>query len=53
VLQPGNYALQFQVELSSSGNGIAQTFDFQALIPSPASASMLAIAGLLAARRRR
>jgi len=53
MLQPGDYALQFTVELSSSGNGLAQTFDFQALIPSPAGASAFALAGALATRRRR
>jgi hypothetical protein len=53
VLQPGTYLLRFHVELSSSGNGLAQTFDFQALIPSPAGASVMALAGLIATRRRR
>lgn len=53
VLQPGTYSLQFQVELSSSGTGLAQTFDFQALIPSPTATTALAFAGLLAIRRRR
>jgi hypothetical protein len=53
TLQPGSYSLQFQIELSSSGDGLAQTFDFQALIPAPSSAAMACLAGAFAMRRRR
>ncbi|HEX2837989.1 MAG TPA: hypothetical protein VHN77_07675 [Phycisphaerales bacterium] len=52
VLQPGTYSLQFQVEMTVEALQSTQAFDFQFLVPSPASAALLAAAPLLRRRRR-
>lgn len=52
ILQPGTYSLKFQVEMTVETLQSTQAFDFRFLVPSPASATLLAAAPLLRRRRR-
>jgi hypothetical protein len=53
MLQPGSYQIELEVELTATGPLASHVFTFSALVPAPASPAVLAMAGLVAARRRR
>jgi hypothetical protein len=53
VLAPGRYTFTFQVELTASADLTEGTFGVALRIPTPSAGLALAMAGLMAARRRR
>jgi hypothetical protein len=52
-LQPGEYTLQYTVELTGEDAQTAADYGFNLVIPAPQVGAVLAGAGLMAARRRR
>lgn len=53
ILQPGEYTLQYTVELTGEDAQTAADYGFNLVIPAPQVGAVLAGAGLMAARRRR
>lgn len=53
VFAAGDYALEYQIELSAEDGTFDDSFDMTLVIPSPATLAIASFAGLVGARRRR